>query len=151
MPFDKRNGIRNKNKKYIQFCSQHYTYYWPTVKCWDICRRSGGLVQGTSTSIIARFMGPTWGTSGADRSQVGSMLAPWTLLSGFEHCKLSVTKHRILRFAMRIRHLLNGRWLTVTNIWIYLIVQCRMPIQINPSSLVRFISPENARCHGNLK
>ena len=28
---------------------------------------------------IARFVGPTWGPSGADRSQVGPMLAPWTL------------------------------------------------------------------------
>ena len=28
-------------------------------------------------------MGPTWCPSGADRTQVGPMLAPWTLLSGF--------------------------------------------------------------------
>ena len=27
-------------------------------------------------------MGPTWGPSGADRTQVDPMLAPWTLLSG---------------------------------------------------------------------
>ena len=33
-------------------------------------------------SLIARFMGPTWGPSGADRTQVGPMLAPSTLLSG---------------------------------------------------------------------
>ena len=33
-------------------------------------------------TLIARFMGPTWGPSGADRTQVGPMLAPWTLLSG---------------------------------------------------------------------
>ena len=33
-------------------------------------------------SLIARFMGPTWGPSGADRTQVGPMMAPWTLLSG---------------------------------------------------------------------
>ena len=32
--------------------------------------------------LIARFMGPTWGPSGADRTQVGPMLAPWPLLSG---------------------------------------------------------------------
>ena len=31
---------------------------------------------------IARFMGPTWGPSAADRTQVGPMLSPWTLLSG---------------------------------------------------------------------
>ena len=32
--------------------------------------------------LIARFLGPTWGPSGADRTHVGPMLAPWTLLSG---------------------------------------------------------------------
>ena len=31
--------------------------------------------------LITRFMGPTWGPSGADRTQVGPMLAPWILLS----------------------------------------------------------------------
>ena len=34
------------------------------------------------TKQIAKFVGPTWGPSGADRTQVGPMLAPWTLLSG---------------------------------------------------------------------
>ena len=34
-------------------------------------------------SLIVRFMGPIWGPSGADRTQVGPMLAPWTLLSVF--------------------------------------------------------------------
>ena len=29
------------------------------------------------TSLIARFMGPTWVPSGADRTQVGPMWAPW--------------------------------------------------------------------------
>ena len=32
--------------------------------------------------LIASFMGPTWGPHGTDRTQVGLMLAPWTLLSG---------------------------------------------------------------------
>ena len=32
--------------------------------------------------LIARFMGPTWGPPGADRTLVGPMLAPETLLSG---------------------------------------------------------------------
>ena len=36
-------------------------------------------------SLIARFTGPTWGPSGADRTEVGSMLAPWTLLSEIMH------------------------------------------------------------------
>ena len=34
------------------------------------------------TTQIARFMGPTWGPHGADRTQVGHMLGPWALLSG---------------------------------------------------------------------
>ena len=41
------------------------------------------IVSGNyMVSLIARFMGPTWGPSGADRTQVGPLLAPWTLLSG---------------------------------------------------------------------
>ena len=40
------------------------------------------LLTGNKLSLIARFMGPTWGPPGADRTQVGPMLAPWTLLSG---------------------------------------------------------------------
>ena len=34
-----------------------------------------------ATLQIARFMGPIWGPPGADRTQVGPVLAPWTLLS----------------------------------------------------------------------
>ena len=33
-------------------------------------------------SLITKFMGPTGGPPGADRTQVGPMLAPWTFLSG---------------------------------------------------------------------
>ena len=41
---------------------------------------------GYTATLIARFMGPTWGPSRADRTQVGPMLAPLTLLSGdFSH------------------------------------------------------------------
>ena len=32
--------------------------------------------------MIANYMGPTWGPPGGDRTQVGPMLAPRTLLSG---------------------------------------------------------------------
>ena len=35
-----------------------------------------------NTPLIARFIGPTQGPSGGDRTQVGPLLAPWTLLSG---------------------------------------------------------------------
>ena len=39
-------------------------------------------------TLMARFMGPTWGPSGAARTQVGPMLALWTLLAGYQ-CKIS--------------------------------------------------------------
>ena len=55
---------------------------------WPSYLHNGSSYTGKMTSLywiralIARFMGPTWGPSGADRTQVGPMLAPWTLLSG---------------------------------------------------------------------
>ena len=33
--------------------------------------------------LITRLMGPTWGPPGACRPQMGPILAPWSLLSGF--------------------------------------------------------------------
>ena len=44
--------------------------------CW-LCRINESLPLP-----IARFMGPTWGPSEADRTQFGPMLPPWSLLSG---------------------------------------------------------------------
>ena len=32
--------------------------------------------------LIARFMGPTWGLSRSDKTQVGPILVAWTLPSG---------------------------------------------------------------------
>ena len=46
-----------------------------------IYSRNVGKVRGMQT-LTARFMGPIWGPPGADRTQMGPMLAPWTLLSG---------------------------------------------------------------------
>ena len=40
----------------------------------------------SENTLMARFLGPTWGLSGADRTQIGPMLAPWTLLSGYCSC-----------------------------------------------------------------
>ena len=46
-------------------------------------------------------MGPTWGPSGADRTQMGPMLAPWTLLSRIHTfalcCNLSWLCYHILQ------------------------------------------------------
>ena len=65
--------------------------------------------------VIARFMGPTWGPSGADRTQVGPMLSPWTLQSGTFHfqCMDSLSAllalwERIHRSPMDSPH--KGQW-----------------------------------------
>ena len=63
-------------------------------------------------SLIARFMGPTWGPSGANRTQVGPMLAPWTLLSG-------------LMIASTIT-LCQAYSAAVTEWWCYHYVMCQM-------------------------
>ena len=55
---------------------------WITIPVPYLWTRSLKLFRGLCTPLITRFMGPTWGPSGADRTQVGPMLAPWNLLSG---------------------------------------------------------------------
>ena len=47
-----------------------------------------------SNTLIARFMGPTLGPPGADRTHVGSMLALWIMLSG---CRSPVQKAQLCR------------------------------------------------------
>ena len=61
-------------------------------KWWPFCLRRIVITQYIThkmamTILIARFMGPTWGPSGADRTQVAPVLAPWTLLSGKDPIK----------------------------------------------------------------
>ena len=49
---------------------------------WPIMWKSFTCHDNIIISLIAKFMGPTWGPSGAGRTQVGPMLAPWILQSG---------------------------------------------------------------------
>ena len=76
----------------------------------------------TLVSLRARFMGSTWGPSGADRTQVGLMLAPWNLLSGM---LLTLTFSKLhIQNILRIMHScaflwFDGFWLQfiLTNIF----------------------------------
>ena len=65
--------------RFLQDNFQMYTYYALHTK-WECI------------SQIARFMGPTWGPPGCRRPQMGPMLVPWALLSGYQlyetWCKL---------------------------------------------------------------
>ena len=57
-------------------------WYFPIS---SICPMAASLVlilrPPCQYTLKARFMGHTWGPPGADRTQVGPMLTPWTLLS----------------------------------------------------------------------
>ena len=89
----------NKNKKSIFFSVWNIprisaavmTLCWWTINnLWNLLRllRPDIILQQVQwkhllneIALIARFMWPIWGPSGADRTEVGPMLAPWTLLS----------------------------------------------------------------------
>ena len=88
---------------------------------------SGAMLQrgpNRRYSLIARFIGPTWGPSGADRTQVGPMLAPWTLLSGLLCGVEQISDNNLhfilisdLIFAKHKRHpyAILGSWKKFTN------------------------------------
>ena len=59
------------------------TEHRKTVRIYDLHRICNDKFWYTTQ--IARSMGPKWGPSGADRTQVGPMLAPWNLLSGYKN------------------------------------------------------------------
>ena len=75
---------------------------------------------------IARFMWPTWDSPGADRTQVGPMLAPWTLLSGSlwgwpVTCDWWIAV--ITQFQSQISHTVEGYWDQCnTNYWIKIMI-----------------------------
>ena len=76
--------IREEMKYNICACqTEPEDFVWNIRNTFGKSRNS--VICGYS-SLIARFMGPSWGPSGADRAQVGPMLAPWTLLSGLSCC-----------------------------------------------------------------
>ena len=66
------------------------------------------------TGQIARFMGPTWGPPGPCGPQMGPMLVPWTLLSGWVSWELWHQKSsfpRIFRCSRRyIIGYTNNKW-----------------------------------------
>ena len=65
---------------------RYLIFRW-VILIWQGCEwhkkgnRNNGCL-GDMHPLIARFMGPTWSPSGADRTQVGPMFTTWTLLSG---------------------------------------------------------------------
>ena len=65
----------------------HLTWYWwDEIRCFIYLYLSlYPYISRLLISLIARFMGPIWGPPGADRTQVGPILATWTFLSGMDY------------------------------------------------------------------
>ena len=62
------------------------------------------FLQQIKITLIARFMEPTCGQPEADRSQVGPILAPWTLLSGYSclhYCSEFQTLQRTIYLTLK--------------------------------------------------
>ena len=83
-------------------------------------------------SLIARFMGPTWDQSGANRTQVSPMLSPWTLLSGLPD-KVIVS---LLCFIKHI-WIRPGKWVIFScdqaAIWLVQSVRLSVCLSVRPS------------------
>ena len=60
------------------YCDQIMDSWWHHIKWWDKTTHPRPEFNG---ALITRFVGPRWGPSGAARTQVGPMLAIWTLLA----------------------------------------------------------------------
>ena len=71
--------------------------------------RGRSIYWSLNKPLIVRFMGPTWGPSGTDRTQVGPRLAPWTNWpTNFEmNLHFLVEYHHILIFIL-LKFLLDG-------------------------------------------
>ena len=82
--FNKGSGVGvTKLFFYFPVSSEYSKHWWSTIEYpVHILQIYLQLRCGDSPG---RFMGPKWGLCGADKTQVGPMLSPWTLLSG--RCK----------------------------------------------------------------
>ena len=90
------------------------------------------LILTNSTQCLpsqtAKFMGPTWGPPGSCRPQMGPMLAPWTLISGF-----------VLRYQ------------TVNTLWKWLVWQVCSPSNIRNRRYLRTTDGRQIRAGTNTR
>ena len=63
------------------------------------------------TTLIARCMGSTWGPSGAGRTKVGAMMAPWILLSGKQQAGIIRTSNGLVYWHIYASLILTRFWL----------------------------------------
>ena len=68
-----------------------------------------GCINHIGIIPASKVLGPTWGPSGADRTQVGPMLAPWTLLSGIlQHTNVQWNNWAHFRYPFQFLYIPKG-------------------------------------------
>ena len=73
------SGFHQRSALPDNFEGIHYAFYSKRSSIAE----SVSLYDVIMPSQIVKFMGPTWGPPGSYRPQMGPILAPWTLLSGY--------------------------------------------------------------------
>ena len=76
---ERRNSIANTLELSLS-CTKPSIYCNSNIRYWQQRVNYG---EQDNTTQIAKFMRPTWGPPGSSRPQMGPMLAPWSLLSGY--------------------------------------------------------------------
>ena len=123
--------IKKETWPFEQFCR------WTPEKNWtwgcgifsmDISSQSSSPIS-SSVSQIASFMRSTWGPPGNDMTQVGPMLAPWTLLSGvlyfLVHPRFLKYKYWCQNCVMPISH--HERLFVNDNIYVFYWIFNKLP------------------------
>ena len=72
VPYNKLTTIYQRSGWKDGWFSGHYSSCWPPL----------GFMALLCHTVATQFMRPTRGPPGTERTQVGPVLAPWTLLSG---------------------------------------------------------------------
>ena len=100
-------------------------------------------LKGCRVSQIARFIGPAWGPSGMDRTQVGPMLAPWTVLSGMLYLLVSSRSNQCSGSIVVILHTLYHTWVWNRGICRCVIVRPRSHMLIVRRKIVPILQQQN--------
>ena len=80
----------------VDFAQSLSSYsYWGICVMVSVVVKQHWHIRRVDTQI-ARLMGPTWDPSGADRTQVGPMLSPWTLLGSRWWHQCQIKNNRIV-------------------------------------------------------
>ena len=95
------------------YCQFHYTMGKRRYLKSFCIEGKGPFILIVNTMVAAAGLStPTWGPSWADMTQIGLMLAPWTLLSG-NFLEMFQPKHPLGYCYNNVNSLYLGEWLTL--------------------------------------